>query len=105
MRRRKEETRTWMSRWSDRQPFVGIGSDWFSVGTGERNFPPNIRVIGDSTKLAYPCPWILYQLPSSAQRDQIIDAPRSLDLPPQFGQTETPRVLLPQVQNWQTGDH
>jgi hypothetical protein len=46
-------------------------------------------------------------MPSSVQRDGVIDAPRSLDFPPQSGQAETPHVLLlqVQVQVWQTGDH
>ena len=39
--------------------------------------------------------------------DGVIDAPRSLDFPPQSGQADTPRVLLLQVrvQVWQTGDN
>ena len=49
-----------MSRWSDRQ-FSETGSGWFGARMGERNFPPNIRVVGDSTKLAYSCPYIFYQ--------------------------------------------
>jgi hypothetical protein len=61
--RRKEKTRTWMSRWSDRQSSIETGSGWFGPRTGERNFPPKIRVIGDSANLAYPCPCILYQYP------------------------------------------
>ena len=36
---------------------------------------------------------------NSVQRDGIIDAPRSLDFPPQSGLIETPRALLPQVRH------
>ena len=36
-------------------------------------------------------------MPSSVQRDGVIDAPRSLGFPP--------HVLLFQVQHWQTGHH
>ena len=78
-----------MSRWSDRQFSEGTGSGWFGARTGERNFPPNIRVIGDSTKLAYPlCPGRL-SIPNSVQIDGMIHAPQSLDFPPQAGLTET----------------
>ena len=70
--------------------------------TNERNFPPNIRVIGESTRSVYSCP-CLYLIPSSVRR--IIGAPGSLDSPHQSGLTEIPRVLLLQVQHWQSGDH
>jgi hypothetical protein len=43
-------------------------------------------------------------MPSSVQRDGIFDAPRSLDVLPQSGLAETPRVLLLQLQHWQTGN-
>jgi hypothetical protein len=92
--RRKEETETWVSRWSDRQSSVGTRVElvWRAIGrSGDRNFPPNIRVIGDSTKLAYSCLHSL-SMKISVQRDGIIDTPRSLDFPPQSGLTETPRV-------------
>jgi hypothetical protein len=72
--RRKEETRTWISRWSDRQSSARPTSSWFGARTGEWDFRTNIRVVGVSMKLAYPCPGILYQ--SKVQsRDEIIDAP------------------------------
>jgi len=51
--RRKEEIRTRTSRWSDRQTSVVTTSGLFDVRTNKRDFPPNIRVIGDSTNLAY----------------------------------------------------
>jgi hypothetical protein len=63
----RKETRTWMSRWSDRQ-FSETGSGWFGAPTAERNFPPNIRVVGDSTKLAYSCPCIFINAKLSTER-------------------------------------
>ena len=51
--RRKEEIRTCISRWSDRQSSKELMSGMFGARTDERNFPPKIRVIGDSAKLAY----------------------------------------------------
>ena len=51
--RRKEELRTCLSRWSDRQSSEGLMSGMFGVRTDKRNFPPKIRVMGDSAKLAY----------------------------------------------------
>ncbi|KAI0280774.1 hypothetical protein BGY98DRAFT_932404 [Russula aff. rugulosa BPL654] len=53
--RREVETRTRMSRWSDRQSCVRTRSGWFGAWKGERNFPLNMRDVGDSTKLAYSC--------------------------------------------------
>ena len=55
----RKETWTWMSRWIDRQSRVVTTSGMFGVRICEQIFPPNIRVIGDSTKLAYSCPRIL----------------------------------------------
>ena len=51
--RRKEESRAWMLRCSDRQFSEETRSGWFGTRMGEWDFPPNIRVVGDSTTLAY----------------------------------------------------
>ena len=48
-----EEKRTRMSSWSDRQFSMVTVSGWFSARTVERNFPPNMRIRGDSTDSAY----------------------------------------------------
>ena len=40
-----------------------------------------------------------------AERDEVIDAPRSLVFPCQSGGTERPDVLLLEVQQWPTCDH
>ena len=57
----KREGRTWMSSWSDRQFSMMAVSGWFGARTVERNFPPNMRVKGDSTDTAYSWPYIHQQ--------------------------------------------
>ena len=47
-----------MLSWSDRQASVVTLSDWFGARAVERDLPPNMREIGDSTELAYSCPSI-----------------------------------------------
>ena len=56
-RREAEEKRTWMLSWINRQSSVVTVSDWFGEHKVERDLPPNIREMGDSTGLAYlrPC--------------------------------------------------
>jgi hypothetical protein len=49
----EEGKRTWMSSWSDRQSSMVTVSGWFGARTVERNFPPNMRIRGDSTDSAY----------------------------------------------------
>jgi hypothetical protein len=53
---RKEEKRTWMLSWSDRQGSIVTMSGWPGARTVERDLPPNMREMGDSTELAYSCP-------------------------------------------------
>jgi hypothetical protein len=45
--------RTWMSRWSDRQSSMMTASGLSGARTVERNFPPNMRIRGDSTDSTY----------------------------------------------------
>src|SRR6267154_5509190 len=47
------DERTWMSSWSDRQSSIETTSGWFGMRTVERNFPLNICVMGDPSKLVY----------------------------------------------------
>lgn len=44
---RNEGKRTWMSSWSDRQSSPVKESGWFGALIVERDFPPNMRVMGD----------------------------------------------------------
>ena len=59
--RETEEKRTWMLNWSDRQSSVLTVSGWFGALTVERDLPPNMREMVDSTELAYSCPCIRQQ--------------------------------------------
>ena len=42
-----------MSSWSDSQVSTVMESGWLGVRTVERDLPPKMLEIGDSTKLAY----------------------------------------------------
>ena len=57
-RGRKDGKRTWMLSWRDRQASIVTVSGWLGAHTVERDFPPNIREMGDSTELAYSCPCV-----------------------------------------------
>ena len=65
-------------------------SGWPGVRTVERDLPPNMREMGDSTELAYSRPCIISDVKFNKR---IIGAPRTLAFPPQFG----PRLVEPQL--------
>ena len=45
----EEGNRTWISSWSGRQSSMVTLSGWFGARKIERNFPPNMRIRGNST--------------------------------------------------------
>ena len=78
-----------MLSWSDRQASIVTVSGWLDTCTVERDLPPNMREMGDSTELAYS---YVSNVKPSAERERIIDTPCSLLLsPPQSG----PRLIGP----------
>ena len=70
--RRKEEKRTWMSSWSDRQYSMVTVSDWFGAHMVELNLPPNMRISGNSTDTAYSS---ISNAKLSAERFEVICSP------------------------------
>ena len=92
-----------MSSWSDRQSSIVTVSGWFSARMVERNFPPNMRIRGDSIDSTYSCPSVRHAK-FNTKRGEIIGAPWNSVFPRQSGLTETPRVLLLRVQQQPTCD-
>ena len=83
--------RTEMLSFSDRQSSTLMVSGLSGARTAKRDFPPNTRVTGDSTKLACSYPCIRQDIQAQRREtDEIISAPSGL--------TETPRALPPQMQ-------
>ena len=58
---------------SDRQASVVTLSGWLGARTVERDFPPNMREMGESTELSYST--VHQQHTVQCQRDEIIGAP------------------------------
>jgi hypothetical protein len=91
-RERKEMEWTWMWSLSDRQASIVTLSGWFGARTVERDLPPNMHEMGESTELAYPCPSIHRNVRASGRQkrqdtesERIIGAPCSLAFLPQSG--------------------
>ena len=59
-----------MLRWSNRQFWAVMVSDWFDARTIERDLPSNMREMGDSAELAYSRPCIRQQHKSQS-REQL----------------------------------
>jgi hypothetical protein len=63
-----------MSSWSDCQSSMATVSGWFGARTVERNFPPNMRVRGDSTDSTYSSLFVRHAK-LNTEKDEIIGAP------------------------------
>ena len=55
---------------SDRQASVVTVSGWLGTRTVDRDLPPNIREMGDSTEPAYSCPCCIRQQRQAQGRDK-----------------------------------
>ena len=82
-----------MLSWSDRQGSIETVSGQLGVGTVERDLPPNISEIGDSTELAYRVHEYVSKVKLSTEG--IIGAPCSLGFPPQ----SDPQLIEPRLRD------
>ena len=76
---RKEEKQTWMLSWSDCQGSMVTVLGWLGTCTVLRDLPQNMRAMGDSTELAYSCPYIR-QLSRGRRRETRDDPTHSVVL-------------------------
>jgi hypothetical protein len=83
--------RTWILSWSNRQASIVAVSGWPGAHTVERDLPPNMREMGDSTELAYSCPCIRQQRQVQCRERKNIGAPCGPALPLQSG----PQLIEP----------
>ena len=84
-----------MLSWSDRQGSIATASGRLDMCTVERDLPPNMRKIGDSTELAYRAHNYISNVKLSREGEGIMDAPCSFA----FQRQPDPLLIEPRLRD------